>query len=305
METEEIIKQAKLYFGRNRKRLKNKVTSFELDGKEYRSWRRRLRKVISQPFDLSYGMFDDVVECLKAKQYNEIDWKWLGDLSWKFKILLNKDVRSGFDWGEKLARNCGETARIAVFYVSDVIPCYVFDAYYMAHSRKEKYYEFGPLQKLTDEEREIINKVKRFFQNSGISFLSRKAALKKHRELYSDCNSGGNASLFDALFCDTDSYQTEIKRFNNYGLKDAFGRNISWNEYYDKDHKLIRREEYRFLLSKDVECVTTDSAGQIVEVKVWRDIEKDKHQEFVLDILAEYKKRKRKQAKQKLTKKSS
>jgi hypothetical protein len=245
-------------------------------------------------------MFDDVIDWLKEKNYKEIDWKWLGDISWRFKILLNKGVGKGSDWDKKLALNCGGTARIFQVFTSDILPCFVVDIYYMTYNKRESYYEFGPIKDLTAEEREIINKVKAFFRKLGFTFLNQKTAMKRYRELYSDCNSDGNAKLFDALFSDTENYQTETKRFNdwvNKELKDATGKKINWNEYYDKEHKLIRREEYRYFPSKNVECVITDNSGQIVKIKVWRDIEKDPHREFVLDILREYKKQKRKKIK--------
>lgn len=294
MEIEKIIEQAKFYFGKNRKHLKKRILTFEFDGKEYRNWEKQLKQLTSQPFDVSYGMFDDVIGWLKDKNYKPIDWHWLGDLSWKFKILLNEDIEKGFDWDKKLAFECGGTARILQIYLSDIIPCFVFDIYYMTYNKKENYYEFGPIAKLTKEEREIVNKSKRFFQNSGFTFLNKKIAMKKHKELYSDCNSDGNARLFDALFSDSENYQSEIKRFNDKQLKDSTGKELSWNEYYDKNHKLIKREEYRYFPSKNVECVVTDNLGQIIKVRIRRDIEKDVHQEFVLDILSEYKKKNKK-----------
>jgi hypothetical protein len=295
MEIKEIIEQAKFYFGKNRRRLKKKILSFELDGKEYRAWKIRLKHLTSKPFDVSYGAFDDVIQWLKEKNYSEIDWRWLGDLSWEFKFLLNPGVAKGFDWDRKLALKCGGTARIAQVYVSDIVPCFVIDVYYMTYSRKNNYWEFGPIQNPSIEERRFVAKAKRFFQNAGFTFLSEKTALQRYAELYSDCNSDGNATLFDALFSDTENYQKEIKRFNHKALKDPFGRTIHWNEYYDRDNKLKKREEYTFYDSGNVTCVVTDGAGQIIEVKVWRDIDRQKHLEFVLDVFKEHAKRKKRQ----------
>lgn len=295
MKTEEIIKQAKIYFGKNRKHLKEKVKTFKFDGSNYHNWNNQLKQITSKPFDVSYKIFDDVVDWLTEKKYSEIDWHWLGDLSWEFKILLNDSVEKGFDWDKKLALKCGGTARILQIYLSDIVPSFVVDNYYMTYNKTENYFEFGPIEKLSGEERKIVNKIKNFFQDKGFTFLSKEAAMKRYKELYSDCNSDGNASLFDALFSDTDNYQDEIKRFNAYKskkLKDATGKTVNWNEYYDKAHKLIKREEYTYYPSKNVTCITTDKSGQITEVKVWRDIEKFTHREFVLDILKEHEKRK-------------
>ncbi len=304
MKIEEIVEQTKLYFGKNRRRLKNKILSFEFDGKEYRNWNKQLKQIISKPYDVRYGMFDDVIEWLKEENYAEIDWHWLGNLSWEFQILLNDNVEKGFDWDKKLAIKCGGTARILQVYLSDIVPCFVVDTYYMTYNKKENYYEFGPIEKLSDEERKIVNKFKKFFRDKGFTFLSKEISMKRYKEFYSDCNSDGNARLFDALFSDTDNYEDEIRRFNSHDsrkLKDATGKMVNWNEYYDKAHKLIKREEYTYYPSKNVTCITTDKLGQITEVKVWRDIEKFTHREFVLDILEEHEKKKLKE-KRKLNK---
>lgn len=295
MKTEEIVKQAKAHFGKNRRRLKTKLLAYRFDGKNYLEWKSRLKNLTLQPFDVSYGIFDDVVDSLTEKNYSEIDWHWLGDLSWKFKILLNNDVGKGFEWDKKLALKCGGTARILQIYLSDVIPCFVVDVYYMTYNKTENYYEFGPIQNLSNEERETIGKIKTFFLSEGFTFLSEKDATKNYKELCSDCNSDGNATLFDVLFSDTDGYQQEIKRFNDKNLKNATGKKTNWNEYYDVTNQLIKREEYIYYASKNVVCITTDKSAQITEVKVWRDIENSKHREFILDISKEYEKKKRKE----------
>ena len=290
MTIKEILEQSKLYFGKNRQRLKEKVLAFEINGKEYRLWNKQTKEFTSRPFSISYGVFDDVIEWLKQKQFSEIDWKWLGDLSWEFKFLLNPGVEKGFDWDKKLALKCGGTARIVQIYVSDIVPCFVIDTYYMTYSKKDNYFEFGPITKLSAEEKKFIANAKVFFQDAGFKLLNKKDALTKYKELYSDLNSDGNATLFDVLFSDTDNYQTEIKRFNDKALKDPTGKKISWNEYYEKPNKLKTREEFRYFPSGNVECVITDHLSRIIEVKVWRDLDKLKHHEFRLDILKEHKK---------------
>jgi hypothetical protein len=292
MKAEKIVEQAKIYFGKNRKRLKEKVLAFEFNGKQYLNWKKQFKELTSHPFIISYGIFDDVSDWVREKDYKEIDWHWLGDLSWEFKVLLNNGVEKGFDWDKRLAINCNGTARIVQFFTSDIIPCFVYDVYYMTYNKKENYFEFGPISELTKEESELIDKIKKFFQKSGFTFLSKTVAMKRHKELYSDCNTDGNARVFDALFSDTENYQSEIKRFNDKSLKDSTGKEISWNEFYDKKHNLLKREEFRYFPSKNVECVITDSSGQIIEIKIWRDIGRKTHQEFTLNILEEHKKQK-------------
>ena len=292
MNIEEVIEQAKFYFGKSRKHLKKIVLDFKLDGQKYRNWRKSFSELTTQPFVVLYGIFDDVADNLIAKNYKEIDWHWLGDLSWEFKILLNDGVEKGFDWDKKLALSCGGTARIVQFFVSDIIPCFMYDVYYMTYNKKENYYEFGPISDLTAQERELVNKIKKHFQKSRLTFLNKSAAMKTYSELTSDCNSDGNSKLFDALFSDTENYQSEIKRFNDKELKDPTGKKINWTEFYDKKGKLIKREEYRYFPANNGEKVVTDSEGKIIEVTVWRDIGKYSHREFKLDILEEFKKQK-------------
>ena len=294
MKIDEIVEQTKLYFGKNRKHLKKKVLAFKFDGTEAKLWKKRLRELTSQPVSVEYGIFDEVVDGLTDNEtQKKINWHWLGDLSWTLRILLTKGVYKGLDWDKKLASKCGGTARILEVYVSDIVPCFAIDTYYMTYNKKENFYEFGPLIMVTDDERKIINKTKRFLRKLEFNFISKKNALKQYEELYSDTNSEGNASLFSSLFSDTDDYQTEFKRFNDKELKDPTGKTLNWNEYYNRNQKLIRREEFRYYPSKNVECVITDSKGQIIEVKIWRNIGRRTHHEFKLDILKEFREKKK------------
>lgn len=224
MESTQIIEDAKKYFGKNRSLLKKRVLSFKIDGSEYRKLHKQLKSLTSQPFDLRYLIFDDVIDWIKEKKFSEIDWHWLGDLSWKIDILLNEGVGKGYDWDKKLALKCNGTAKILRLYISDVIPCFVIDTCYMTYSKKENYYEFGPIIKLSNSEKQLVNQIKSFFKNQSLTFIDKKTALTNHPELYSDCNSDGNVTFFDAVFCDTSNYQDEIIRFNDNDIFDQTGK---------------------------------------------------------------------------------
>lgn len=297
MKIEEIIDEVKKYFGKDRKLLKEKILSFNFNGSEYKKWQKQFKQLTEQPLNINYLMFDDVIEWLKEGEISEIDWNWLGDLSWKIDILLNEDVGKGFDWDKKLCAKCGGTAKILRIYASDVLPFFVYDTFYMTYHKKENYYEFGPISKLSVEEKRLSARVRKFFENQNYKLLDRKTALTEHQDLTSDCNSDGNATLFDSLFCDTSNYQTEIIRFNDLELTDSTGRKINWNESYRKNGKLIKREEYRYFSSKNVQCTVTDEFDRIIKVKIWRDIGRKKHREFILDILEEFKESKKKEVK--------
>ena len=83
-------------------------------------------------------------------------------------------------------------------------------------------------------------------------------------------------------------------KFNDKKLKDPTGKEINWKEYYNRNYKLIKREEHRFFpLTKSGVNICTDNKNRIVEIKVWRDFGRDRHCEFKLDILEEYRKRKK------------
>jgi len=297
METREILAQVKKYFGKDRKLLKKTILSFKFEGKGYRKLQKEFRELTAQPFDISYLLFDDVIEWIKAGKSKEINWQWIGDVSWCIDVLLNEDVEKGYDWDKKLAQNCGGTARILRFYLSDVLPYAVYDIYYFTYNKKENYYEFGPVTKLSANEKSLLKKLKTHLQKNNYRFLDKKTALTADAALTSDCNSDGGATVFDALFCDTSNYQTEYKRFNDKSIKDKTGKTLNWNEFYNKNGKLIKREEYIRFPSGNTQCTVTDGKGQIIEVKIWRDYGKKSFQEFVLDLNKEIKKRKEEEKK--------
>jgi hypothetical protein len=292
MKYEEIIKEAKKYFGKNRNLLKKKVLSFKFDGSNSKKLYKDIKTLTSQPFDLSYMMFSDVIDCITENKISEIDWHWLGDLSWKLDILLNENIEKGYDWYKKLTLKCNGTARILRIYISDILPCFVLDTHYMTFNKKENYFEFGPISKFSDNEKVLINKIKSFLKNQGLIYIDKKKALTKHIELYSDCNSDGNATFFDAVFCDTSTFQEDILRFNDKELLDPTGKKISWREYYDRNGKLKTTEEYRYFDSKNGIKIITDNLGQIIEATIWRSFGKKTHQEFKINLIDEFKKRK-------------
>src|SRR5262245_53378392 len=139
MKTADIVDRSLYYFGKDRRPLKKLLSTYEFTGREYRRWTRLLTSVSSKPFDLSYGIFDDVVDLLTHKKYSEIDWKWLGDLSWEIRFVLNSGIEKVQDFDKKLSAKCGGTVRILQFFVSEIIPSYVSNPYYMTHNPKENY----------------------------------------------------------------------------------------------------------------------------------------------------------------------
>ncbi|MEM6800209.1 MAG: hypothetical protein AAF696_02335, partial [Bacteroidota bacterium] len=188
MKLKQIIEEAKSYFGEDRKRLKEKILSFDFNGKEYKEWRKLLKKTTKQAFDIHYGMSEDLIENVKDNRLAEIDWHWIGDLSWEWKILLNKGIKQGFDWDKKLTEKCKGTAHILQVYISDILPCYAIDSYSLTYNKKKNYYEFKPFQVKAEKHLKEVNNIRDLLASKGYLYISKKKALKKYKELYSDCN---------------------------------------------------------------------------------------------------------------------
>ncbi len=292
MNQSEIIKQAKHYFGKDRKPIKDLVMSYEFKGKNYRRWKKELSGVTIHPNEISFGISGDVVQWLKDNQAEEINWNWIGDLSWTIEIVLNPGIDKCYDLDKKLALKCGGTARTLKLYISDVIPCYTYDIYYTTYNKSLNYYETGPISELLNEEKVILDKVKTYLKNRGLNTYSRTFYLQKFKGLYSDTKEG-NASLFDVLFTDIYSYLTEILRFSDKEIIEKSGTKFRWREYYYKSGALKERIESRWTSSGDYLKMILDNKGQIKEVEVTRkQIGRKKHQNFKLEIEAPSKKRK-------------
>lgn len=295
MTKSEIIKQAKHYFGKDRTFIKELVLSYEFKGKNYKLWKKEIEDLLPNPNRIFYNLFDDVILWIKDKQIEEINWNWIGDLSWTIDIVLNPNIDKVYDFDKRLAIKCNGTARILTIFVSDVIPCYTYDCYYMTYDKANNYYEFGPIAKLTKEEKGVIKKVRKHLEDKELVFVDSTFANKKFKELYSDTNSEGNATLFDVLFTDTNNYTTEIKRFCDKDIIEKNGQKFRWTEYYNKNGTLKERIESRWTLSGDYLKVVLDNKGQISAVEVTRKkIGHKKHQNFKLDIKQEFGKQNKK-----------
>ncbi len=299
MNESEIIEQAKHYFGKDRSHIKELVLSYEFTGKYYKQWKKEIGSIISNPNEIKFKLFEDVILWIKDNKANEINWNWIGDLSWTIDVLLNPNIDKGYDWDKKLALKCNGTARIMTFFISDIIPCYTFDCYYMTYTKKENYYEFGPIQKLTKHEESILNKVKTLLESKELQFVKKEFCDKRLSELYSDTNSNGNATLFDVLFTDTNNFTTEIKRFCDKDITEKSGQKFRWSEYYNKNGTLRERTESRWTSSGDYFKIVSDNKGQITLVEVTRKrIERKKYQQFKLDIVEEFRNKQQKTKKQ-------
>lgn len=294
MTKSEIIRQAKHYFGKNRRHIKKLVLSYEFNGKSYRNWKKEISNIISNPFEIRFKLFEDVILWIKGNQSDQINWNWIGDLSWTIDIVLNPNIDKVYDLDKKLAAKCNGTSRILKVFISDVIACYTYDFYYMTYNKIKNYYEFGPITKLTKEEKKILKNLTIHLEKKGFVFVDKSFTSKKYKELFSDKNSDGNASLFDVLFSDINFYTTETKRFCDKQIIEKSGTKLSWTEIYDTNGKLKERTESRWTTGGDYFKIVMDNKAQIIHVGVIRkEIDKKKYQEFKLDIIETFKKRKK------------
>lgn len=139
MTKSEIIRQAKHYFGKDRRPIKELVLSYEFKEKITDNGKKEISSIVSNPNEIKFKLFEDVILWIKDNQADQIDWNWIGDLSWTIDILLNQGIDKGFDWDKKLALKCNGNRTIMTLFVSDVIPCYTFDhcCYYMTIIKRE------------------------------------------------------------------------------------------------------------------------------------------------------------------------
>ena len=76
MTKSEIIRQAKHYFGKDRRPIKELVLSYEFKGKNYRQWKKEISSIVSNPNEIKFKLFDDVILWIKDNQADQIDWNF-------------------------------------------------------------------------------------------------------------------------------------------------------------------------------------------------------------------------------------
>lgn len=290
----ELIELTRKYFGRDRTALREALKTFDVSNQKIKKFKKIIRSCTSQPFFITEGLNDCVRENIINKNFNEIEMNDLGDLSWNIEILLNDNIHTGYDWDKNLSIKCGGKAKILQILINSIIPAYTINKYYISYSKHENYYEFGKIVSLEDNESKIINKIKQEFKKLNIFYVSKQLANKKFEDLISDCNSEGNASIFDCLFSDIYNYNNNIHRFNDKQIINHAGASVSWHEYYNLSEKLIYKEEWISYKSKDTLCIITDKNGQIKKLNLWRDFEDEKHSKISYNINKAYKLKRKK-----------
>ncbi len=216
MTFEDLIQQARIYGAKDRVALKNKLLQFSFDGKAYRNWKSYFTQLAhNQPFKVEHCIMNELTQKLINQESMDWDDQIIGDISWEILILLNENVQKGQDWDKKLCLACGGTARIFRIMISDLLPAFIWETYSMTHSQKNNYYEFQPIQPISIPEKTMIKTIVSDLKQKGYYFVNRKLANKHFAELRSDCNTFGNASIYDILFSDVHGLHTTTHRFSD------------------------------------------------------------------------------------------
>lgn len=279
----EIIRATKRLFGKDRRALKNLLLSYNFDGSDTRHLEKIFKHATKQPISLNYGINDNVVDDIRSDK--KLNMFWLGDLSWSCMILLNTNINKGYDWDKKLCNACNGTAKICEFSISDTLPVYTYDLYYMTYDNKGNWYEFGPINKLNTFEKNVVQSVSNSLNDSGRTHIGKAFAKKKFKDLYTDTNKDGGATIYDCLFSDIYPYQEEYLRFLENTVEDkTHNCSTTWKEYFVKPGILREREEWRYYKSKNSICIITNDKNEITEIKVYRDAGRFKHREFKYNV---------------------
>lgn len=228
----------------------------------------QLRSATGQPMVGFRPFLDEGFEHVDDPDHNT--WQ-LGDASAHYEVLLNEGVASGLDWDRKLCARCGGTARRCGFFVSAVLPVYIADMWYQTHSRKPRYFAFGPITKLQPAEQRMVEAAKQVLRTAGFQPLSGKLARVTVPTAVTDCRRRGEATVFDCLFSDIYSLTREHTRMNDGRPLPDFYRdeNPSWKEWYTSGGVLIKREICRHFPSGDSLVTILDGQDRVTEVRVF------------------------------------
>lgn len=108
-----LMKGVAEVFGNNKKRLFEILKRFD-EKKRLDFWGTALFARCKRHLTIRSNLFEEVSIALRKKMFNEIDIKWMGDLSFTVDVVLNEDLKSGLDFFKKLANKCGGTIHFAV-----------------------------------------------------------------------------------------------------------------------------------------------------------------------------------------------
>lgn len=156
------------------------------------------------------------------------------------------------------------------FWISESIPAYTYELYYLSYDRKNDETEIGPILDPSKGELEVLKCAKNLFNEEGYIYIGKTAAQRKVKGAFTDCKDKGETRVFDCLFSDVDFYKTKFERFNEEQIHEKKGTTFNWVETFDSDHNLLFREERRCYLSKDIVKIVIDPLGIVQNITVMR-----------------------------------
>jgi hypothetical protein len=130
------------------------------------------------------------------------DLETLGDISDIYIILLNKDLNNAnFDFNEdKVWRNC--ELHFAKVWINWFLPVYYIETVYDKYFEDERIIEIGKLSTPDEFEANIIQKIQKFIESEGFSFMNPDIMHETVAGARTDCSVDSDATIFDCLFSD-------------------------------------------------------------------------------------------------------
>jgi len=187
-------------------------------------------------------------------------------------MILNQGIKRGGDWGRNLAQRCNGTVNICDIWVSILLPYYTINFYSMTYNRKLKEYEFKPFRPKKKRDIRLANILTGIPKAHGFKKISKRVSKLKVSNAITDCRQKGEATVFDCLFSDTQTYREDILRFSDKPLQGILkGTEISWQECITPSGRMIEKYHCYRIESGDYVRLHLDQKDRITKVEVVQD----------------------------------
>jgi hypothetical protein len=274
MREDQLIRELNRLFGKDRKALREALLAIDPGFKTYKAIGRQIRRQTGQPVLMADELLIEIPDDLSE---DKCDMFWLGDISYYYEIVLNREIKRGMDFDKKLALHCGGPVYICVVWISLLFPIYAIDTYSMAYLSNPPQWEFTPHYLKLKAEKISIYRIRQILRDNGFSRASKKFSAQKVRKAITDCRVQGEATVFDCLFSDTQQFHEDIVRFPDESLPGTYpGTEISWLERYNQRGQLIEKYVYQSFSSGDSIRTYLNGKTRIKEVIVHRSTGKGK-----------------------------
>ncbi len=276
MTDEELIKEIKRLFGSKRITLLKALHECADKIPVQAMIEQELQKTTGLHVKSCVALSDDTLKWMSQKSSDikklnfdpEDRSELIGDPSFWFLLLLNKNIKDPLDFDEKLAER-HNTLFFCEIWASILFPLYTYDIYYWKYSKKDNIQEFGPYKPQKKHEAIAVNDMKKAMKTFGYKLISKKTAKTIIRQAITDCAEKGEATVFDCIFSDMTFYTETKSRMNiERNVYPELGMECNWREYYDKKHKLYEKKIYMQFYERDDETIVIDSEGRIKKFEI-------------------------------------